>query len=165
MVPSPKPQPFRIHTAPRSSLVRFQDPKDGAHAIWQRRQSSSLSLPPTIHLVTGYSSRWIMKLERPGYIGAGRVRAIATENPRLRQKIRPLHEQIEDSSDFCCNGEEDLSAEEPTCRRTSRRSYVHQILHCLLLGGGLRFWVCGVAAERLPRHARGGLLRLAKLSF
>jgi hypothetical protein len=41
----------------------------------KRRQSSSLSLPPTVHLVTGCSSRWLRELERPGFIGAGRVRA------------------------------------------------------------------------------------------
>jgi hypothetical protein len=60
----PRPNPNRT-----PSGVWWICPHGGPHLSW------SLSPPPTIQLVTGYSTRWKRELERSGYIGAGRVRA------------------------------------------------------------------------------------------
>jgi hypothetical protein len=59
---------------------RRSQPKAGP-TIWARIShggtllSCSLSPPPMVQMVTGYSMRWKRELERSGYIGAGRVRA------------------------------------------------------------------------------------------
>jgi hypothetical protein len=100
---------FPSITPPGEALACFgrprrSQPKAGP-TIWARIShggtllSCSLSPPPTVQMVPGYSTRWKRELERSGYIGAGRVRAARSEqaviparnlgSPRMQRRRTP----------------------------------------------------------------------------